>query len=399
MAAAKRAWPWLALALALLCWCGATALAGETARLSLTVTLDLGEDALAGGVFRDMRESEALSAQPLPFTLWRQADGRTVENPAFLRQTDLSVLILRGDSSLVLPGAPLLPAGDKTGCLLDRASSYALFGDEEALGGVITWEGEEYVVRGVFTQPQGTLVLQGREDQGPYPLVSLGAPAEGSPREAASAFALRHGLRPVSITPGADAAGWSGFWAAAPALFLFCILAWQGLRTSLFLRHTPIRMALYLLGPAAGLLLFAKIAGLSFAFPDGLVPTRWSDFGFWGSLWDEKKEQFFLWFWGRKHRPDQALLTLALCSSLLGGAGAILLGAGVRHIRPRCGSQLAGLTAYLLAAAFAAQLWVGRAWPLYGQTALFLALPCFFLLRSLLRVPGLEANLEPEQVP
>lgn len=65
------------------------------------------------------------------FTVWGELQDMTVADPDLGSKVQTNALVLDGSSELVLPLAPVLPAGDTNGCLLGEQTAWELFGSTQ----------------------------------------------------------------------------------------------------------------------------------------------------------------------------------------------------------------------------------------------------------------------------
>ena len=87
----------------------------------------LAGDTVTGDAAEEMRMLEKQQDSPLLFTLWEEEKDALVENTAWDRQENVSVLLLNGDSDLLFDG-PVLKKDDTGGCLIDALTAETLFG-------------------------------------------------------------------------------------------------------------------------------------------------------------------------------------------------------------------------------------------------------------------------------
>ncbi len=358
MRAAGRSWGLMLTALALVCW--ALAL-GERERLAfpggMTAILP---SPMTVAEAKSIQAAEERTQQPTAVVPWCQQEGIWIESGELDRSALVSVLTLGGDSRLVLPVAAVLPQEDLTGCLVDRRTAQALFGDDAPIGGTITLENRVYQVRGVFDAPVQVLVRQGDgEWTGGFDRLSLSLPAGKEAEAYGESFALRHGLSfSVSFSTGI----WLGLAGIGTRLLPFMLL-WFLLRESMGrrkgFRTYPVLSALVLLGIVAAAVLFWMLMGLGFTVPPSMIPARWSDFEFWG----ERLGEIRRWLWElllmKKNVPEALGLFRAL-RSWGWSLGALALWLQARKLLPL--DRLEDLLFLLLAGgvgAFAGELLAG----------------------------------------
>lgn len=313
----RAAWT-AAVLLALALWGFSWASVQGLAAVRGTATLHL-KAPVAAQAYSEMRRTEERTPAPRAFALWRQTDSETVEGLGLSRKTEANILALRGDSRLVLPAAPLLSEEDFSGCLLDAQTAYELFGNENAAGESVVYDGKAYVVRGVFQSPKATVVVQ--HNGGGFSKIALETGGEAS---AAAEFAMRQRVQPAFTVSGGLYESWALAFARLPAWVFGGALLFFLLRAARRQREYPVRAALLAFAAVAVTAAYFWAAGLQISVPQSLVPTRWSDFEFWLRTWNQLGAQAFELFRMKKDQPEVYCLAIA-AKSIFSGAGASAL--------------------------------------------------------------------------
>ena len=95
--------------------------------------------------------------------IWNETENQTVTG-ILNRTSALRVLTVYGDPALLYHAAFVTGAyplhGDEIGCALDEQAAYLLFGSLDAVGNTLHYEGNAYLVRGVFSGMGGVMVVQ-----------------------------------------------------------------------------------------------------------------------------------------------------------------------------------------------------------------------------------------------
>lgn len=259
--------------LGLFCWAQALGAANRLQGLDREYRLRFGAvEALTPGVL-DRLEQETLS-----YVLVRESAAR-VSAAQFSRRQELTVVEVIGDGALLFPLQAVTGTFPREGgCVIDRDSAQALWGDAMALGKTVTWEGRDYVVSGVLFRSRPLLLVGGDGRDSFTPTSAVVRPSRDTPfpRQELEAFLGRLGLAAPPVTWDlARVADLLRLAALFPA-WLFClVLAARGLRDLL-----PGRWTRLMVLAGAGWLL-ARVFRFPPLIPPELLPTRWSDFGFW----------------------------------------------------------------------------------------------------------------------
>lgn len=334
-----------------------------------TLTLGWG---LTGQDGADMLEREQSQERPSAFVLWGQQEGALAENRGLNRTAICTQITLWGSSQLLLGSTAPLAEDDQAGCLLDRGTAMALFGDPAPVGSVLTLSGREMTVRGVVETDQPLVAVLARAGDGGLDRVTLRTPEGDHPRLAAEGFAARNGL--------------SGSW-SRPDGWVWLARAMSLLPVAVLLLSVIIRCISAAFSPRAGRVRFwcgIALAGalwfillwlteFRFQLPEEMIPNKWSDFDFWGRLFQEKREELVRGLSAGRTAPELAVVLPALRA-----AGFGLLAAAAAPFMPRP-ARPAGLWVCCAAGAlmaFAAALWLDPA--LAHDRALWLALPAAF---------------------
>lgn len=259
-------------------WCDQAQTAGQWVHVALTE----GVDTAALEALRWQAEEETVG-----FCFW----GETENLQVLCRQTGAGAQVTR----VALWGNPeLLEAGPlawREGCLLDEDTAQRLFGTTQCAGQDLWVEGEVYPVLGTISTMRPTLVTMA-EPGDVLGQCLLALPAEEGQTQAEQ-FLLRWGM-------GGEVLDFFPLLALAenllllfPGVLLLSVCSrlgrgWRGLRRSLLPRQKGLltRVALALLLAVVGsCLLLSRVV-----IPRDAVPSQWSDFDFWGRLWERRRE-------------------------------------------------------------------------------------------------------------
>ena len=375
----RRAPCWAALALTIICWSFSITYARAAFECGGRAVLRLDGYTLNAAAVDALFDTQARLPSSVRFSVWRQDDRKTVKNKELGRSCTASVLLVRGDASLMLPSGAVLSDEDRSGCLIDRETALALYGDESPIGAQLLYDERVYTVRGVFASLSGTVVLRAPSSETMmFDRITLDTAGQLSGREAARQFAARHSLTDSLIITTESIAAWGGLFMRLPGIVMggALICAWLTMAHSR--RAWPVRMACWMSAAAAVLVLYLWIMDVHPAVPQDLVPTRWSDFEFWARLFEERRRELMEYIWMKKERPDILLLT-RLGSSALAGCGALFFWSGAgRSPVAGLGDFLFTLAVCLLSAFCGVLLTGGTAWMLW------ICAPLFFILRRFL---------------
>lgn len=242
-------------------------------------------------------DTEAEEEDPIRFCFW----GETGEETPFCPVNGAQA---RGRMTLLAGHPALMEAESLTwqkGCLMDAGTARTLFGTDQCGGQRVTISGREYPVLGTVSGSLPRLLRLAEKKDGSVLdrcVLSL-APEQG--RTQGEAFLMRHGLQGKILD-------YFPTWAVTKNLLLFFpgllfLTAWGKLRRGWRrLSLSGIRggeQTTLLLKTILSLTLTLGtvwLLGKQITIPSDMIPSRWSDFSFWGNWWRGQKENFSLLF-------------------------------------------------------------------------------------------------------
>lgn len=313
---------------------------------------------LTGRRARAMLEAESRQEEPLAFTAWGQLQDAEVSEPLLDRRARVSVLLLAGGSELVYGSDAPLAAGDPDGCLIDSGTAAALFGSLAPGGSSVEWNGRTLTVRGVLKGSRPLLAVQALDNDGGLDHISLRLPEGQSAGLVCGGFGDRHALYGSWTDPGA-------FGSLAEAASLLPALVMLGyalakiVKAAFAAAEYPVVFLVCLL--AAGAVWTAGLLAteLSMGIPAELLPAKWSDFDFWGRLWESKREELLNTLAAPKTEPELYRLVPALLACAAGLTGSLLAACVLAWVRPRSWGGLWLCCAVCLVVSFALSLLTG----------------------------------------
>lgn len=304
-------------------WCGQAKESAGRAAVFLTGTW------LDKKTGEEICRLEAEQEEGVSLCFWGEKQDVTVSCQETGKSVRAGMVVCTGNPGLLIPGGSLL-AWRQEGCLVDEKTAEELFGSRSAGGQTLWYQEAACPVLGTFESVRRTVVRMAGEEDGS---LLLGAVLEKAGEEAADSvgqqFLLRHGL-------DGQTADFGFLWAAAenmllllPFLFVcsFCRLAFRAAKRA---GSAPGRRLLFFLTAAAGLL-FLWFLFCRLEIPKDMIPSRWSDFAFWGDWWERQKKNLLRLF---SAPLGEAQLTAVwnLLRSLLCSLAAAVLGAA--SLRP-----------------------------------------------------------------
>ncbi|MBU3875326.1 ABC transporter permease [Faecalicatena sp. AGMB00832] len=287
---------------------------------------------------------EADSDYDSSYTLWGEQKECFAVSPKLGRKSRGTVLTISGKSGLVMDSSRELGAQQKEQCLIDDKMAWNLYGSMDAAGQILTVNGKEYQVAGRLYHAENTvLIQQGNEEAHTLQSGSNGGessnttgigliPGEGRNKSEENNAAggneniiegttnaangsecsdrkLNYASVMVQInesredavkrfekTTGLGATEISNhlyqFWGETASrvmqILLLIPLFYEWGKLLLKSRRYPVLFVLLLAGGIFILSAFFWIMNVHPHIPGEYLPSRWSDFEFWPSLWKRK---------------------------------------------------------------------------------------------------------------
>ncbi|SDM81463.1 hypothetical protein [Acetanaerobacterium elongatum] len=224
-------------------------------------------------------------------TFWLQKNSEKVK--AEYAEVSTPMIIGLGEGDLIMP-ARFITGGwpgvyDENGCAVSMQLAWKLWGDTDVLGKTVEYNKHKLIVRGVFEGSEPLIYTTGGTDVG-YTCAELAPLAHSDRRQAAERFCMYSGLSlPPYMVYGSS------------MHTILCLLCWLTLALpAIVLLYRLVACLPNHLQRWAGLsLLFVVAVLLPFGLaqlPGWMVPTRWSDFAFWGRLIQTFKDCTEEWF-------------------------------------------------------------------------------------------------------
>ena len=264
-------------------------------------------------------EQEKKLSDSVGFCFWGEAAAQMVSCKETSGIAEVTQVLLSGNPEVL--GAGILAWQD--GCFVDEATAQKLFGTADC-GGQTLWQGEiPYRVFGTISTLQPTMLTVAAEKDGTVlNRCVLSVPTEQG-EQIASQFLMRWGLQGEMIDFYPLWAAVHNFLLILPGILLLEALVY-GIKN---LRMQVRRKTAISLLAVVGLLMF--LCGQIIILPD-MIPSRWSDFSFWGNWLEAQKENIQLVLltpMGERHLQ----MMLDMVKSILSSTAAFLIAAWTRR--------------------------------------------------------------------
>lgn len=267
-------------------------------------------------------EQEKNLSDSVGFCFWGEASAQTVSCRETGGIAEVTQVLLSGNPEVL--GAGILAW--QNGCFLDEETAQKLFGTADC-GDQTAWQGEiPYRVFGTISTLQpAMLTIAAEKDGAVLNRCVLSATVEQG-AQTASQFLMRWGLQGELIDFYSLWAAVHNFLLILAGILLLAALVY-GIRKFRALPFPDrVKLGILLVGEV-GLLIF--LCGQIIILPD-MVPSRWSDFSFWGNWLEAQKENIQLVLltpMGERHLQ----LMLNMVKSILSSTAAFLIAAWTRR--------------------------------------------------------------------
>lgn len=237
-------------------------------------------------------------------TLWQREEDIIISNQVTNSSVSIGLITVSGNMTKVYPKSMLyggyLSKGDATGCVIDLHTAYQLFHSENAVGLTISLNHREYTVRGIMQgMGSNTVIVQSekqRATQGEeirYRCMELVFSDTENAKRLAENFIQSYGL-------GTPIASIDGYLYQKLSYLLIHIPLWLGAMLIVIyfarkvkqLKPSRVLFVSGWLGIILISVILIRITKVQFSFSSAMLPTRWSDFGFWGDQWKKLMTSF-----------------------------------------------------------------------------------------------------------
>ncbi|MCD8076264.1 MAG: ABC transporter permease [Lachnospiraceae bacterium] len=210
------------------------------------------------------------------------------------RSAVVTLVVTEGNPALLVFGGSEL-YWREDGCLIDQDTAYSIFGSGQASGQTLWIGGKSYTVCGTFASELPTVIRSVSDsDESALTQVAVRASSTSNLQGKAEQFLTRHGLSGTVISTVYLTAFAGDLLLLVPLLLIWRLAGHAaGKRTALIQISSLFFLAFCTIG----------LAFRYFEIPSDMIPTKWSDFSFWGTWWEEQKNHILL------------LLTMSLSSA------------------------------------------------------------------------------------
>lgn len=224
---------------------------------------------------QDIFIQEAALADSIGFCFWGESDPKMVTCKETGGIAEVTQVLFSGNPMLLDAGV----LAWQEGCFLDKNTALALFGTSDCYAQSLWLEDKAYRVLGTLSVFHPTLLRSTEQADGTILNRCILAVSAENGKQEASRFLLRWGLQGTTID---FYALWVAVYNSLLILPGLLILKTYGYGVKRFQNGHNLKSGVFLSVLAVLFLLLCKSIRV---LPD-MIPSRWSDFSFWGTWWE-----------------------------------------------------------------------------------------------------------------
>jgi hypothetical protein len=238
-------------------------------------------------------------------TAWSQLSEAKIWNRSLNRYVQVRIVLVTGDMSLTAPMTlkfgNFIYQNDFKGCVIDSYTAFKLYGTEKAVGNRLLYQGRYYYIRGVVKTTDPLLLLQEKDSTKEYSNLEVVYQNREQGQALAENFLLQNNFPQNNVVIDGYFCGRMLQALLILPIWLFFVAIGFGFMKSLWKKKQDLKLHKFLLYGVIALFiiigygcLLYQFLGTPFYVPDKLIPTKFSDFDYWGEqyrLWKEQMKQ------------------------------------------------------------------------------------------------------------
>lgn len=262
------------------------------------------------GAAKECYDREMEEETPVGLCFWGQTGEITISCETTGGRARVTRVVLCGNGELMEAGELVW----REGCLIDRETALELFGTIHCGGQILEWDGASYPVLGTVSALRPTVITMAREEDTFSGCVLAASGEKGT--VTGEQFFLRHQLSGRVLD-------YYFLWALTRNLLLLfpgiaALSAWGWMEKD----RRQLSVSGIRAGEQWGMLIKTGLSwilmGISLVLlwklaviPPDMIPSRWSDFSFWGDWWENQMEELVtILFAPLENRQLQMLLNM-----------------------------------------------------------------------------------------
>lgn len=233
-------------------------------------------------------------------TAWSRGPRITIKNTNLDTSTQTRMIQVYGSMAKVCPMRILYGnfcyEEDEKGCVIDEKTAYDLFRNKDVVGNIISYQSKEYIIRGVVKSKEQMVLIQDTKNTSFLNLELFFSNMENG-EELAKNFITNYQLSSdyMTILEGNFYARLLRNTVLLPAIVIWGYFLYLSGKQAFKRRTVPLQCITYLGVFILIMVFFFYNKQMQLYYPDRLIPTRWSDFKFWGRIflkWKNKLIDF-----------------------------------------------------------------------------------------------------------
>lgn len=242
------------------------------------ISIRFTKEALGAERLKQIYEKEKEIPQ---MTLWRQVENAKISYPELKRNVMVKSVEIWGDANAVYPdclsAGSALQKGDVLGCMLSEKAAYEVFGNTDVLGKKIFYEEKSYTIRGILKIEDPVFLRE--NEKADFSYIEVSGKAGGGVEKIRGVLSAKGVLLEEGAVIEADIfRGLLRFLRLIPVGVLICLF-YRKIKNEYY--ENRIVLWAVRIGVA---ILFVVLFWNSWCFSEDFIPSRWSDFEFFGDL-------------------------------------------------------------------------------------------------------------------
>jgi hypothetical protein len=271
-------------------------LSGVSARYdTAVVTAGMVKKALAG-----IKKDTAVQIPEI--TLWNRIEQETVKSVGVDISEGVNVIETCGDMSQVIPMEFIcgnyVYQGDKKGCVLDAKTAYKLFGTTDIVNNTVEWKKKKYVVRGVAKAKDIMMLIQTEDENHEYANIEA---VYGNRKHKESIdnqgqllkdmLIQQMGVNKQAVIIDGDLTSHMLYAMYHMPLWIIAFgMLFMMMKGAYRYRRSMVVFISMCLLTLVAMEFLIKITDFNIYIPGQFIPTKWSDFDFYGNKFKEMQE-------------------------------------------------------------------------------------------------------------
>lgn len=231
------------------------------------------------------------------FVIWGEKRNVSLYNEEFQRYCETNHIVVCGQINILFTDKDIsyFPIEDKDGCMIDEKTAFQLFGDRNASGKSVTYNGRKYIIRSVIKNESSLFITQLDENVEDVADTVTMKVVEGE----TSGYAIQK--METAFTMQASKVDFEIFVDIAN-IFLWLLLSFIVVRICFFIRKDTIKISWLI--RLIIFIIYVLLCIKFFSISSDNIPEKWSDYDYWYTFLEIKKENIVNFIRMPKRLPE-----------------------------------------------------------------------------------------------